>query len=42
MFGKLKCLFGFHEWTMERGYEGAPHHTAVCKRCGIKPKEYNV
>lgn len=36
---KLKCRFGFHEWTMTRGYD-EPHHTAVCKRCGAKPKEY--
>lgn len=36
MFGKLKCLFGFHEWNMFRGYNEAPHHTAYCIRCGMR------
>ncbi len=38
---RLGCLFGNHEWTMTRGFEGRPHHTAVCNKCGRSPKEYN-
>lgn len=37
---RLGCLFGNHSWTMTRGFEGRPHHTAVCSKCGISPKEY--
>jgi len=35
------CKLGWHKWDKERGFEGRPHHTAVCKRCGATPKEYN-
>lgn len=38
MLDKLKCFFGFHAWSMTRGFYGTPHHTAVCLRC---EKKYN-
>lgn len=37
---RVKCLLGWHEWSMTRGYNGAPHKTAVCVHCGDTPVEY--
>jgi len=40
MLDKLRCFFGFHDWSMYRGYNGAPHHSAHCQREGCEAKPY--
>lgn len=36
MFNKTVCWLVGHKWSMTRGFRGAAHHTAHCRRCDIR------